>query len=142
MAMGAGIEMTRELSTEWASRGGRVSTILPAQVWNGALRERIARTPESEDTFLGGIPMDRLGNAEEIKGPAIFQASDTSGFVTGAILPVDGEPDHECRRNLSRQPQGVRVRVSGVIEGDRKINFRNRRSRSSRNSAASAVAPA
>jgi NAD(P)-dependent dehydrogenase (short-subunit alcohol dehydrogenase family) len=90
MAMGAGIQMTRELSTEWASRGVRVNSILPAQVWNEGLRARIAAEPELEETFLGGIPIGRLGNPEEIKGPAIFLASDASSFVTGAILPMDG----------------------------------------------------
>jgi len=90
MAMGAGIQMTRELSTEWASRGVRVNAILPAQVWNDGLRDRIALVPELEDTFKGGIPMGRLGEPEEIKGPAIFLASDASSFVTGAILPMDG----------------------------------------------------
>ncbi|MBT3995667.1 MAG: SDR family oxidoreductase [Chloroflexi bacterium] len=90
MAMSAGIQMTRELSTEWASRGVRVNTILPAQVWNEGLRKRVAAVPELIDTFLGGIPMGRLGEPEEIKGPAIFLASDASSFVTGAILPMDG----------------------------------------------------
>ena len=63
---------------------------LPAQVWNDGLRERIASTPELEETFTGGIPMGRLGNPEEIKGPAIVLASDASSFVSGAILPMDG----------------------------------------------------
>tara|TARA_B100000470_G_scaffold211396_1_gene190253 strand:+ start:1078 stop:1890 length:813 start_codon:yes stop_codon:yes gene_type:complete len=90
MAMGAVIQMTRELSTEWASRGVRVNAILPAQVWNDGLRKRVAKVPELEETFKGGIPMGRLGNPEEIKGPAIFLASDASSFVTGAILPMDG----------------------------------------------------
>jgi NAD(P)-dependent dehydrogenase (short-subunit alcohol dehydrogenase family) len=90
MAMGAGIQMTRELSTEWASRGVRVNAILPAQVWNESLRKRVEAVPELEDTFLGGIPIGRLGNPEEIKGPAIFLASDAASFVTGAILPMDG----------------------------------------------------
>ena len=90
MAMGAGIQMTRELSTEWASRGVRVNAILPAQVWNAGLRERVSAVPDLEDTFKGGIPMGRLGNPEEIKGPAIFLASDAASFVTGAILPMDG----------------------------------------------------
>ena len=90
MAMAAGIQMSRELSTEWASRGVRVNAILPAQVWNQNLKDRVAAVPELEDTFLGGIPMGRLGEPEEIKGPAIFLASDASSFVTGAILPMDG----------------------------------------------------
>ncbi|MBC63648.1 MAG: short-chain dehydrogenase [Chloroflexi bacterium] len=90
MSMGATIQMTRELSTEWASKGVRVNAILPAQVWNSGLRERIKNVPELEETFIGGIPMGRLGEPHEIKGPAIFLASDASSFVTGAILPMDG----------------------------------------------------
>jgi len=50
MAMGAVIQMTRELSTEWASRGVRVNAILPAQVWNDGLRKRVAKVPELEET--------------------------------------------------------------------------------------------
>jgi len=69
IAMGAVIQMTRELSTEWASRGVRVNAILPAQVWNDGLRKRIASTPGLEETFTDGIPMGRLGNPEEIKRP-------------------------------------------------------------------------
>jgi len=90
MSMAAVIQMTRELATEWASRGVRVNAILPSQVWNAGLRERIARVPELEETFKGGIPMARLGNPEEIRGPAVFLASDASSFVTGAIIPMDG----------------------------------------------------
>jgi NAD(P)-dependent dehydrogenase (short-subunit alcohol dehydrogenase family) len=55
IAMGAVIQMTRELSTEWASRGVRVNAILSAQVWNDGLRKRIASTPGLEETFTGGI---------------------------------------------------------------------------------------
>lgn len=90
MSMAAVIQMTRELSTQWAARGVRVNCILPAQVWNEGLRNRVKATPEVLDTFIGGIPMKRLGEPEEIKGPAIFLASDASSFVTGMALPMDG----------------------------------------------------
>lgn len=90
MSMAAVIQMTRELSTQWSSRGVRVNCILPAQVWNAGLRTRIEATPAVLDTFIGGIPMGRLGEPEEIKGPAIFLASDASSFVTGIALPMDG----------------------------------------------------
>ncbi len=90
MAMAAVIQMTRELSTEWAGRGVRVNAILPAQVLNADLETRIAAKPELRDVFLSGIPMGRLGRPDEIKGPAVFLASDASSFVSGAIIPMDG----------------------------------------------------
>ena len=90
MAMASVIQMTRELSTEWSSRGVRVNAILPAQVLNADLAERMAGIPELRDVFVGGIPMGRLGRPEEIKGVAIFLASDAASFVSGAILPMDG----------------------------------------------------
>ena len=46
MAMGAVVQMTRELSTEWSGRGVRVNAILPAQVLNPDLKARIAAESE------------------------------------------------------------------------------------------------
>jgi NAD(P)-dependent dehydrogenase (short-subunit alcohol dehydrogenase family) len=34
--------------------------------------------------------MRRFGNLEEIKGAAIFLASDSASYVTGAMIPLDG----------------------------------------------------
>jgi len=90
LAMGAVAQMTRELSTEWASRGVRVNAILPGQVLNEGLEERIAADPKLEELFLRGLPIGRLGNKHEIKGLALFLASDASSYVTGALIPVDG----------------------------------------------------
>lgn len=90
MAMAAVIQMTRELSTEWAGRGVRVNCIVPAQVMNHGLAARIKDVPALRDTFLGGIPAGRFGQPDDIKGAAVFLASDASSWVTGAVIPVDG----------------------------------------------------
>ena len=90
MAMGAVVQMTRELSTEWSGRGVRVNSILPAQVLNPDLRARIDADPRIKDRFLGGIPAGRFGAPEDIKGLAVFLASDASSWVTGALIPMDG----------------------------------------------------
>ncbi|MBM3958670.1 MAG: SDR family oxidoreductase [SAR202 cluster bacterium] len=90
MAMGAVIQMTRELSTEWSGRGVRVNCIVPAQVMNKGLEARMQARPDLTTTFLGGIPMGRFGKPNDIKGLAIFLASDASSWVTGAVIPLDG----------------------------------------------------
>jgi NAD(P)-dependent dehydrogenase (short-subunit alcohol dehydrogenase family) len=90
MAMGAVAQLTRELSTEWAGRGVRVNAILPAQVLNPGLAQRMAQDPGLEATFLRGIPAGRLGRPEDIQGLALFLASDASAWVTGALIPMDG----------------------------------------------------
>ena len=90
MAMAAVAQMTRELSTEWAARGVRVNAILPAQVRNPSLTERMAADPTLESTYLRGIPAGRLGKPEDIQGLALFLASDASRWITGALIPMDG----------------------------------------------------
>src|SRR6202043_2487369 len=90
MAMGAVVQMTRELSTEWSGRGVRVNAILPAQVVNPGLEERMAADPSLRAKYLSGIPSGRLGNPDDIKGLAVFLASDSSAWITGALIPMDG----------------------------------------------------
>lgn len=90
MAMGAVAQMTRELSTEWSGRGVRVNAILPAQVLNPSLQKRIEVNPALEQQFLSGIPAGRLGRPDDIRGLAVFLASDSSRWITGALIPMDG----------------------------------------------------
>ena len=90
MAMGAVAQMTRELSTEWASGGVRVNAILPAQVLNPGLEKRMAETPGLRERYLSAIPVGRLGAPADIKGLSVFLASDSSSWITGALIPMDG----------------------------------------------------
>ena len=90
MAMGAVVQMTRELSTEWSGRGVRVNAILPAQVMNRGLEKRIQADPNLLTTFLRGIPTGRMGCPDDIKGVAIFLASDASSWINRTLIPMDG----------------------------------------------------
>ena len=90
MAMGAVAQMTSELSTEWASRGVRVNAILPAQVMNPGLEQRIAADPAIAQKFLSGIPRGRLGTPTDIQGLIVLLASDASSWITGTLIPMDG----------------------------------------------------
>ena len=90
MAMGAVLQMTRELSTEWSHRGVRVNCVTPAQVTNPSLTARMEDDPTLEERFLKGIPAGRMGVPDDIKGLAVLLASDASQWITGAIIPMDG----------------------------------------------------
>lgn len=90
MAMGAVAQMTRELSVEWGARGVRVNAILPAQVINPSLEKRMAADPTLQAKWLSGIPRGRLGNPDDIRGLAVFLASDASSWITGTLIPMDG----------------------------------------------------
>jgi len=83
--------LTRQLAVEWARDGIRVNAIAPgvlktdlggadAPLWGEAFRDHV----------YDRMPLRRIGLPEELKGAAIFLASEASGLVTGHILPVDG----------------------------------------------------
>ena len=90
MAMGAVVQMTRELSTEWAGRGVRVNAILPAQVVNPNLEKRMVADPMIQQKWLSGIPSGRLGQPDDIQGLVVLLASDASSWITGTLIPMDG----------------------------------------------------
>ncbi len=85
---------TRELAVEWAKHNIRVNAILPCQFRTPALQGVIDDPQFDSDTLLRrmlvGIPMNRIGEPEDLIGPVIFLASDASAMVTGTLLPVDG----------------------------------------------------
>jgi NAD(P)-dependent dehydrogenase (short-subunit alcohol dehydrogenase family) len=85
--------MTRNLASELAPRRIRVNLVVPGAtrtpIWSAA-----APTPEAfaalEAGMARGIPLNRLGEAEEVAKAVLFLASDDSSNVTATEIPVDG----------------------------------------------------
>lgn len=81
---GGVINMTREMACYLAQYNIRVNCISPGGFWRGH-SERFTQ----QYSYL--VPMGRMGqDGKEMKGPAVFLASEASSYVTGINLVVDG----------------------------------------------------
>jgi len=86
----AGINsVTEYLAREFAPHGIRVNAIIPG--FFPAEQNRKILSAERIESILKHTPMNRFGTPDELKGAAVFLASEqASSFVTGALLRVDG----------------------------------------------------
>ncbi|MCB1516762.1 MAG: glucose 1-dehydrogenase [Hyphomicrobiaceae bacterium] len=86
---GAVLQLTKALAVELARDGIRVNGIAP-----GVMRTPMTVETMANEAAIGSllrhIPMRRVGEAQELAGPAVFLASDLASYVTGVMLPVDG----------------------------------------------------
>ena len=88
-AKAAIIGMTRNLARHLGPHGIRVNAIAPGFIKSSPRVEAIWRT-RNEAEVLKMVPLGRRGEMDEIAQTALFLASDASGYVTGAVLDVNG----------------------------------------------------
>ena len=81
------VGLTKSLAKEIGSRGVRVNCIAPGYI----ATDLTDVLPESaRGALLASTPLGRLGEPEDIARCVRFLVSDAAGFVTGAVLAVDG----------------------------------------------------
>ena len=81
--------LTKSLAAEWGTKGVRVNAVAPTYITT-PLNEFVNKDPEMRDAWLGGTPMARLGEVEEVASVALFLAAPASSLMTGSIVLVDG----------------------------------------------------
>jgi NAD(P)-dependent dehydrogenase (short-subunit alcohol dehydrogenase family) len=81
--------LTKGMALALASRGVRVNAIGPGPVYTALSRDRLD-DPKALESTLAHIPMGRVAQPSDLKGAAVFLASDESAYVTGITLYVDG----------------------------------------------------
>jgi len=87
----AGVDMlTKTLALEWGAAGIRVNSISPGPIADTEGMKRLAPTQQIADKVRMSVPLQRYGTTGEIGDAAMFLASDSAAYISGAILPVDG----------------------------------------------------
>jgi gluconate 5-dehydrogenase len=81
------IGLTRELAASWGRKGIRVNAIAPG-FFHSRLADAVIDLYERSIQETNVIP--RVGNEGELKGAAVFLASDASSYITGQTIAVDG----------------------------------------------------
>lgn len=87
VSKGGVIIFTKDLACKWGMHNIQVNAIAPGWFPTNMSQVLIER---NKDMLLSRIPLRRLGNEQDLKGAAVFLASDASDFVTGHVLVVDG----------------------------------------------------
>lgn len=80
-----GIEaLTRAMALDLGPYGVRVNALVPGSIDSRGM------DPEIKQSRGENIPLGRVGEADEMAGPAVFLASDDARYITGHLLVVDG----------------------------------------------------
>jgi NAD(P)-dependent dehydrogenase (short-subunit alcohol dehydrogenase family) len=84
---GGVIAFTKDLACKWGIHNNQVNAIAPG--WFPTHMSAVV-IEQNREVFLNRIPLGRFGGEDDLKGAAVFLASEASGFVTGHVLVVDG----------------------------------------------------
>ncbi len=81
--------LTKALANEWAPAGINVNAVAPGYIATNNT-EALRADPKRSAEILGRIPAGRWGDPADIAGAVTFLCTPAAGYVTGAVLNVDG----------------------------------------------------
>ncbi len=82
--------LTRAAAAEYGQRGIRVNALVVGSTRTEMMEEVVARMPALEEVFLNESIQRRMAHPSEVARVAAWLCGDSSSFVTGAAIPVDG----------------------------------------------------
>lgn len=80
--------LAKAMSREFGPDGIRVNCVTPGLIATDITAGKLSE--EMREKILEGIPLGRLGDADDVAGIYTFLASDLSAYVTGAVIDVNG----------------------------------------------------
>ncbi|MBT3479187.1 MAG: glucose 1-dehydrogenase [Candidatus Marinimicrobia bacterium] len=84
------IGLTKSAALEYANNNLRINAVCPAFTDTAMLDEMSIEKPDLKEKLHQGIPMNRLGNPQEIADAILYLCSDKASFITGHAMPLDG----------------------------------------------------
>ncbi len=90
---GALVNLCKQAAIEHAPDNVRVNLLAPSATDTGLFMKVSGQAPDPEALrakVAAGMPMKRLGRAEEVCDAVVFLASDQSTYLSGAVVPLDG----------------------------------------------------
>ena len=87
-AKSAVVNLTKTMALEWVRNGIRVNAIAPGYFMTEINEKQFQQGAGQE--LVKRIPMQRIGELEELSGPLLLLASDAGSFMTGSTVTVDG----------------------------------------------------
>ncbi len=90
MAKAGVLAMTRSLAVEWGPKGIRLNAIAPGPFPTKGAWDRLIPTKALEATWLGRIPLGRVGEHRELADLAVYLISEGAGYINGEVVTIDG----------------------------------------------------
>ena len=83
------VMFTRSIAIEYARKNIRCNCINPGIVNSGTIKPFLD-DPGARKTLEGSLPMNRIGEPDDVANAVLFMASDEASWITGTVLEVDG----------------------------------------------------
>lgn len=89
-AKGAIDYMTKHMCTEWGPNNVRINAIAIGAIADTEGYDRLSGSKDMQREWISKIPLQRIGQKDDIARSCVFLASDAASYMTGSILTVDG----------------------------------------------------
>lgn len=99
------VRLTGQMALEWGEHGVRVNAVAPGLI-DAGISDAVNADPQVRRIREAGVPLNRLGTAEEIAEVVLFLGSERASYLTGQTISVDGGVTQTALSGIPRSGPG------------------------------------